>query len=304
MEQGFIDLRGSAHGNSESASFWPSFTDIMTVVVMIFMLASVVVILRNWELVQELRNTMEAERRAAELARTTSETNATLEEQLAQAQHLITEMRMQLMQAEESDKLKTQMLDEREKSIAELQNRLAATEANLQSSERQARLLDEQLKQSHATNALQESQLENLNLELTGMEQDFQRQQEELAKWRQREQQTQQQFASLQGEYDSLKVKYDKLIKPARTAKGKHVVEVRYEKSATDYQIRFKESADAGYQTLSRPALEQQLDKLKAEYPKQLYVKIIIPADSGLSYSEAWSFMKGLLEKYDYYYQE
>ena len=32
-------------------------------------------------------------------------------------------------------------------------------------------------------------------------------------------------------------------------------------------------------------------------------IKIVIPKNSGLTYSEAWTFMKGLLEKYDYYYQ-
>ena len=51
MEQGFIDLRSSADIAGDNASFWPSFTDIMTVVVMIFMLASVVLIMRNWALV-------------------------------------------------------------------------------------------------------------------------------------------------------------------------------------------------------------------------------------------------------------
>ena len=47
-----------------SDSFWPSFTDIMMVVVMIFMIASTVLMLRNWELVQKLRATIEAEHAA------------------------------------------------------------------------------------------------------------------------------------------------------------------------------------------------------------------------------------------------
>ena len=42
----------------------------------------------------------------------------------------------------------------------------------------------------------------------------------------------------------------------------------------------------------------------KREHGKNLYVKIIIPEDSGLTYNEAWEFMRSLLVKYDYYYQE
>lgn len=304
MEQGFVDLRSGGQGGNDSASFWPSFTDIMTVIMMIFMLASVVVIMRNWELVAELRRTMEAERQAAELARSTSETNATLEEQLAQAQHLISELRMQLMEAEEADRLKSQILADREQTITELQSQLSTAEANLQAATRQAKFLDEQLRQSQATNALQESQLDNLNLQLTQLEGNFQQQQDELNRLKQKEQLASQQIVQLQGEYDSLKVKYDKLVKPARTAKGKQVVEVRYEKVGGEEKIQFKGPNSADYQALGRQELEQQLGKLKAQYPRQLYVKIIIPAESGLSYSEAWTFMKGLLEKYDYYYQD
>ena len=42
MNDDFIDLRS---GNLSSESFWPSFTDIMTVVVMIFLIAMVVLLL-------------------------------------------------------------------------------------------------------------------------------------------------------------------------------------------------------------------------------------------------------------------
>ena len=44
--------------------------------------------------------------------------------------------------------------------------------------------------------------------------------------------------------------------------------------------------------------------ELKHEHGKNLYVKIIIPEDSGLTYNEAWEFMRQLLVKYDYYYQD
>ena len=109
-------------------------------------------------------------------------------------------------------------------------------------------------------------------------------------------------LASLKNEFGSLKVKYDKLIKPARTAKGKYVVEVNYQKIQGMGRIRFKDAGDSNYRTVDTKELHAMLAKLKKEHDKKLYIKIIIPEDSGLSYNEAWEFMKDLLEKYDYYY--
>ena len=50
MSDEFVDLRS---GDLSSESFWPSFTDIMTVIVMIFLIAMVVLLMRNMELVRE-----------------------------------------------------------------------------------------------------------------------------------------------------------------------------------------------------------------------------------------------------------
>ena len=65
-----------------------------------------------------------------------------------------------------------------------------------------------------------------------------------------------------------------------------------------------RRAGDSDYSRLSLAEVEKRLDKLKQEHGEDLYVKIIIPKDSGLSYSEAWQFMRNLLVKYDYYYQE
>ena len=68
--------------------------------------------------------------------------------------------------------------------------------------------------------------------------------------------------------------------------------------------IRYRQPGDAGFSRLSLAEVEKRLTQLKREYGEDLYVKIIIPEDSGLSYNEAWEFMRSLLVKYDYYYQE
>ena len=38
------------------------------------------------------------------------------------------------------------------------------------------------------------------------------------------------------------------------------------------------------------------------ELGDELYVKVVIPDDSGLTYNEAWDFTKTVLTDYDYYY--
>jgi len=64
FSDGFTDLRMNHQQGQGDDSFWPSFTDIMTVIVMIFLLAMVVVMMRNSELINQLRQTVEAERAA------------------------------------------------------------------------------------------------------------------------------------------------------------------------------------------------------------------------------------------------
>jgi len=58
------------------------------------------------------------------------------------------------------------------------------------------------------------------------------------------------------------------------------------------------------YTLVSRKQLHARLAKLKKSHPETLYVRIIIPEQSGLSYNEAWNFMRGLLQKYDYYHRD
>ena len=78
MDDSFIDLRLNRHSIQAEESFWPSFTDIMTVIVMIFLIAMVVLLLRNMELLDQLRATIASEQQAMELARSTGAENETI----------------------------------------------------------------------------------------------------------------------------------------------------------------------------------------------------------------------------------
>ncbi len=65
MNDGFIDLRQNYQHLVED-SFWPSFTDIMTVVVMIFLITTSILIVKNWELVDELKTRIEVEQKISQ----------------------------------------------------------------------------------------------------------------------------------------------------------------------------------------------------------------------------------------------
>jgi chromosome segregation ATPase len=311
MQQGFIDLRRNTATETGADSFWPSFTDIMMVVVMIFMIASVVLMLRNWELVQTLRDTIESEREAEALARSMTETSATLEEQLAQAQHENSELRMRLMRANEINRNTREQLLQKQQQVLSLEADKQQLTASLQQAKLDVQLHQDKVRQSEARyNQLAdvrdtlEQRLQQVLAQLSGVEENNRKQAAELAELRQGNSLTEEQLTLLQGEYDDLRVKYDKLVRPARSAQGKHVVTVRYWKEGKYYQIRIKDAGEAEYRTVSRKQLHEELEKLKAAHGRNLYVKLIIPDDSGLSYNEAWRFTFDILNKYDYYHQD
>ena len=293
MNDDFIDLRS---GNLSSESFWPSFTDIMTVVVMIFLMTSVVLMVRNMELIDQLRTSLLAEQEASEMIRSTTEVNATLEEQLAQAQHELSVLRMQLMQSSEDNEMLSMVLADKEQQIIVIMSNNQKLQGVLSNTEQQVANLDSQLQQVIID-------LDKLRSNYNEQTTQLKTAEDKLIILSEEKEAQARQLVSVETDYSKLKVKYDKLVKPARTAKGKYVVEVNYEKIKGKGRIRFKDHGDTSYSTLSSNELHSKLAALKKEHPKQLYIKIIIPENSGLSYSEAWEFMKSILHKYDYYYE-
>ncbi len=305
-------------------SFWPSFTDIMMVVVLIFLMATSLLIVRNWQLVKELQQSIEAEKLASEMIESTSQENATLEERLINAEQLNSILRLRIMEKDELLAKAKQRDEQRLLTINELENDKAKLNQTIQSSRNQltdanqrineitaeseefaqqlAELRLELEKQKQIADATQQ-ELEFANAEIAALNATAEQQQLSINLLEQEKIEYNRQLLSLKGEYDVVKSKYDQLIKPARSAKGKYVAEVYYVKQKGGEVYRFKEPGYKNYQNLSLPEVEKRLDKLKKEKGQDLYVKIIIPEDSGLTYNEAWNFMKSLLQKYDYYYQ-
>jgi len=311
QDGGFVDLRLNLHGAEQEESFWPSFTDVMTVIVMIFLLAMVVLLIRNMELVNELRSTMEAERLAAELARETGEEKESLAMQLIATENELSMLRMQLMRMEEKQEQQEIALDSRQRQVA----RLRAEGQTLRNqvselSQRSVQLQDRLERTTRTLSSLEQDfsrlqeRYQSATTELASLRQSNQTKEQELAAARTQQRRSDQLLAAMEDEYANLKVKYNKLVKPARTPRGRYVVEVRYSKPGGEPVIAYKTPADAEFRVASREELGEVLGKLKAEHRNGLYIKIIFPKDSGLSYNEAWQFTADLHKRYDYYFQE
>ena len=101
--QSFVDLRSSSlsAGSHTDDSVWPSFTDIMTVVVMIFLMSLVVILLKNVELVK-------SEQQAARLAELKGTENVMLEAAVEKLEKRIAQVQLQL----QAQTLKTDQSEE------------------------------------------------------------------------------------------------------------------------------------------------------------------------------------------------
>ena len=332
MDTSFPPIGGSHAGIGGENSFWPSFTDIMMVITMIFLMATSLLVVRNWQLVAELQESIAAEHMAAQMIESTSQENATLEERLANAEQSNSILRLRLMKKDEELELAQNAIREQESSIASLELAKSELDTNLQQTRaqldaanleidaagaqfqeltQQLSALNQQLAQQQLADEQTRSQLEVARTQIAELSASSTRQQQSISQLTQENtllnqeiEAYNQQLLTLKGDYETVKSKYEELIKPARSARGKYIAEVYYVKGQSGNVIRYRQPGDEGYSRLSLAEVEKRLDKLKQEQGKNLYVKIIIPQDSGLSYSEAWQFMRNLLVKYDYYYQE
>ena len=434
MSGGFPDYHDFPDRDKGEESFWPSFTDIMMVITMVFLLVTVMVITNNWKLVTDLQESMQAQRLAAEQALDKEAKNHTLEDrmnllesrlksstevvaekqienealqaeverilekitriekELAASLKLVDDRKLQLGQRDEQiENLKADRdkqlltLENRAQALLSLQGiqetsqsqvlrlqaalkeknaeseaakqanqekikslelammnsdtelkksldaakRLAMLEAALKASkddladtkkDNDARLaaLQAQLKTAETsllstreTQQVSEEQLEAMRDEFAALQAAKEAESAKLATLQSEITQVQQlrsedvvKLQSLQGEFDSLDSKYKKLVRPARSSDGKHVVSVWFSKQSGRDVYRIRDATDDEFKTISRKAMASTLAGLKDKHGKSLYVRIIIPENSGLSYSDAWRFTTEMQRAYDYYYQE
>lgn len=331
MSEGFTDLRLNRQEGSQE-SFWPSFTDIMTTVVMIFLIALVVLLVRNIELVNQLRSTMEAERIAAELARATGEEKDSLSVALHNAEEQIQQLRLEIMRLQDKGIERESLITEQLSAIADLTNQRddltqqaaqlmlirKRLEADVENRKAQLRTAASELQSRELELSSARTDIDNLKSNLVSLQGNLDasqqlsselsrklaEKQKELEANRREARDMERKYLVLVGDYDSLKGKYDKLVRPARSTTGRDLVEVRYWKADGEFQIAWREGNQGEFQNISRKRLDLVLTRLSRERENGLYVKVIFPENAGLSYNEAWEFTSHLHRNYDYYFRE
>lgn len=305
-----MDLRLNSGAAQAEEGFWPSFTDIMMVIVMVFLLALVGILVRNFELMEQLRTTMQAEREASEIARSTTEAKAALAARLDESENELSLLRLRFLRTQEEnrDNLEARRQAEAEVSkIREDRDRLGGLVADFETTnQQQARNIESLTAQQQNLRTKQDK----LQTELKQSKKNLTALRKKSTIWRDGLKQLEaklgtanQQLALTRGDYSELKIKYDKLVRPARSARGKRIAEVRYRRVAEGLVVDLKRPNEKSFTRVTKKKLYEQLGKLKKSYPRELFIKILLPEDSGLTYNEAWSFTHQLLSRYDYYYQ-
>ena len=319
---GFVDLRLNRR-RSIDEGFWPSFTDIMTVVVMIFLMGMVVVLLQNMEVTNNMKSALLEKQKATELAKSTFEEKSKVSHQLSDAEEELARLRMMIILANDQRKTMQQQLSSVSQELQSLtglyatleetnKHMLQAKETALKETEialKEKQKADVALEEKSQALARIESQLNTLveqqtilTSELASSRQAQQLSEQKLEAVTLQASSADQELASIRGEYSDLQVKYNKLIKPARTSKGKYVVEVFYSKDGNKDIYKVRDSGQSSSTVVSQKELHQRLAKLKQQHEKNLYIRLIFPEDSKLSYNDAWTFSKEILGKYDYYH--
>ncbi|MGF1547202.1 MAG: hypothetical protein ACFCUG_07730 [Thiotrichales bacterium] len=310
MIDGFGDLRVDHVRTSGEDSFWPSFTDIMMVIVMIFLITTTFLIVRNWELVRELTATVEAEREAQAAAQVTLAENLTLEERLAALEEALSIAQLRQMQTQDEKSQLQQrfeaMLNELASSNTLLERfkaQLAARSEEIQSVLAQLTALRAELNAARDELAGSQAELTSARATIEVLETSQAEKDRTLIATTARLEQLESTRTELEDEFTSLKTKYDRLIRPARSSQGKHVANVRYQRLGGAPTYDLKESETTDYRRVTETELHRRLQALKEQHADQLYIRIIFPDDAQLTYKDAWGFTNEILNKYDYYHQ-
>ena len=339
--ESYSNLRVNARERNLETTLWPSFTDIMTVILMIFMLTMIVVIVKNSNLAQALLRSEDRAQKTESLLRQSQLSRQELKINLTKLEEKLREKEMQIILLSDETKMLQKSLESKSASVASLETEAADLKKNVLVLEEMVKAKEEE-----ALNARQEarSAKETFDAQLAEMTKAYDAKladlqaasEKKLAEASEENQRKIQEYnrkilsllnqldekqaaivtlsnekqdlelslAKQRQEYSTLEEKYIKLIRPARSPEGKKVVAVQYSRKEDEYLISFKDVDSDQFEPLSMDQLHQRLEDLKKRWGENLYVKIIIPEDSGLSYNEAWTFTKDILSRYDYYYQE
>jgi len=295
----FPDLRIHRAGMREEG-FWPSFTDIMMVIVMIFLMAMLGLLLRNMDLVARLQSALVDAQQASQTIKKTSSANQDLSSRLAQSEHELEMMRAQLMDASSQHQAVEKQLLQAKAIAAQWQQKAAASQEKLQQIQSEK---EQQMNQITMLRQQMERNQVAAEQQATLAAQQLQQQGVDIADMRAALAQQSSATKLLRDDYSALEAKYRRLIRPARSSLGKVVITVRYLRRDGKLNIAIQPPDKKGFVDVDSVRLHQILSQWKAKLHHKLYVRILFPEDSGLSYNEAWRITESLLRLYDYYYQ-
>ena len=321
--QNYIDLRQNIGRRATETAMWPSFTDIMTVILMIFMLTMIVVIIKNSNLAQQLINREKRVKKIEEGLEKSRQAQAELRIFVTNLEEKLRSKEMEIILLGDEKKVMQSSLDAKlaiisalkselgdiKENVRALESDIAAKEAEAlklqrESEKRVAEITEESEKQLAIIKDETRRQIEEFNRKFTALMNQLTQKQDLIVILDAEKKDLELTLAKQRQAYSFLEEKYHELIRPARSPLDKQVVAVHYSKKDGNYRILFKDLQANDFKLIVRQQLHARLGALKTEWQDKLYVKIIIPEDSGLSYNEAWSFTKDILSRYDYYYQE
>jgi len=147
--RGFPDLRLNRSSSSSDTSMWPSFTDIMTVILMVFMLTMVVVIIKNADLIDQIRLSRSLQAEAEERLASNVQVLADLRVRTTDLEEAIRSSRMEIILLTDEAQRLEDSLDIKAAAIARLEGEKEELEENirliqLRLSEKEEELVDVQ----------------------------------------------------------------------------------------------------------------------------------------------------------------
>lgn len=330
----FTDLRANAGDRQGEITLWPSFTDIMTVVLMIFMLTMVVVIIKNTTLAQALLRSEDQRRQIQSLLQNSENLQAELKVTMTDLEEKLRQKQMTVILLNDEIKILQQDIEGKTAQIAafggqtdELNNKINRLQADITAAQSEAaasaaafeekateltrqyeaRIAEIQAASESRLSALSNDkakEIEEYNKKVLSLLSRLKEKEAVILTLGGEKQTLEMSLAKQRQDFSTLEEKYIRLIRPARSPADKKVVTIFYQRVGGHYRIGFKGVDTERLESLTMDQLHQQLEALRQKWKDQLYVKVIIPEDSGLSYNEAWTFTKDILSRYDYYYQE
>ena len=307
----FIDLRQNSKELATESSLWPTFTDIMTVVLMVFMFTMIAMIIKNSNLLQQLSVT------EGQLELTEDQKESLVNQVIILEQQLKDKKMEAILLGDEKTALQKtieaklalisqlqQQLDLAGKTVTTLKQEIQVKEEALEKTKEALKKTEESYDIKIA--ALTEDtkkQIEEFNQKFAELMKALQLKEEKISTFTAEQQELELTLARQRQEYTVLEEKYNRLIRPSRSPIGREVVTVMYSKVGGKYRILLQDIGSNSFEQVQWNELHKKLGMLKDKYKNKLYVKIIFPENSNLSYNEAWDFTREILQKYDYYYQ-